>query len=402
MKQDWHQYGKKLESAERSLRASSHRPRNKELVLAFKRQLVVDGLSQARILSYMSRLPHLVRLVDKDLDQYTKDDVMVMVEQIERWPHSEYTKHTNKVVLKRFFRWLRNTGRDYPEEVKWIRANVRKDRVKLVGDGDLVTPQEVELLIETAQSARDKAFVSTLYESGARVGEIGTLRVRDVVFEKVGCRLNLWGKTGARPVLVVNSTHYLAAWLAVHPDRRNRDAPLWVNTGNTHRGEQMNYANIRKLLYLLFKRAGIRKRSKAHNFRHACASHLAPHLTEAMMNHRFGWVQASRMPAVYVHLNGKDVDGQILRLHGIDAGKDGGTAAPQARSCARCEYVNPASFQFCGRCGGALDVKAALEAEEHQKVVVGKRAASDAVLNELLQDEEVRELLRRKLTAIRS
>ncbi|GIK52163.1 MAG: integrase [Planctomycetota bacterium] len=401
MKQDWHQYGKKLESAERSLLASSHRQRNKELIVAFKRQLVVDGLSQARILSYMSRLPHLVRLVDKDLDAYTKDDVMVIVEQIERWPHSEYTKHSNKVVLKRFFRWLRNTGREYPEEVKWIRANVRKDRVKLVGDGDLVTSDEVELLIETAQNARDKALVSTLYESGARIGEIGTLRIRDVQFEKVGCRLNLMGKTGARPVLVVNSTHYLASWLAVHPDRRNRDAPLWVNTGNTHRGEQMNYANIRKLLYLLFKRAGIKKRSKAHNFRHACASHLAPHLTEAMMNHRFGWVQSSRMPAVYVHLNGKDVDGQILRLHGIDAGKDGTNTNPQAKPCPRCKYVNPSSFQFCGSCGCALDVRAAMDHEERTKETAEKRATSDAVLNQLMQDEEVRELLRRKLAVMR-
>ena len=45
--------------------------------------------------------------------------------------------------------------------------------------------EEIKLMINTTQSARDKAFVSMLYESGCRIAEILTLKLKDIQFDKV-------------------------------------------------------------------------------------------------------------------------------------------------------------------------------------------------------------------------
>jgi integrase/recombinase XerD len=177
-------------------------------------------------------------------------------------------------VLKRFFKWLRDAEDEYPAEVRWLKTNIRKDRLSLPAEGDLLTPEEARQLVRVADHPRDKAFISALYESGGRIGEVATPLIRDVTFEKVGCRVMVNGKTGPRPILLVESAHYLATWLSMHPNRENRDAPLWVNIGNTKRGQPLQYGNVRKLLKTLFQKAGIKKRCNPHLFRHSSATTL--------------------------------------------------------------------------------------------------------------------------------
>ena len=35
------------------------------------------------------------------------------------------------------------------------------------------------------------------------------------------------------------------------------------------------------------------------------------------MNAHFGWIQASDMPSIYVHLSGRDIDDAVLKANGI-------------------------------------------------------------------------------------
>jgi len=43
----------------------------------------------------------------------------------------------------------------------------------------ILTKQEIELMASKVNSIRDKAFVSTLYESGYRIGEFLNIRLKD-------------------------------------------------------------------------------------------------------------------------------------------------------------------------------------------------------------------------------
>src|SRR3990170_1809035 len=94
---------------------------------------------------------------------------------------------------------------------------------------EILTEDDIKKLVESANNLRDKAFILVLYESGCRIGEILSLRIRNVQFDDYGAALIVNGKTGDRRVRIILSAPKLASWIEYHPLKKNTDAPLWVN-----------------------------------------------------------------------------------------------------------------------------------------------------------------------------
>jgi hypothetical protein len=76
-------------------------------------------------LTYVYWLKHIGILLRQDFEESTTDDIRRVASEIERSNYTDYTKDTIKVMLKRFYKWLRGTD-DYPPEVKWIRLLAEK------------------------------------------------------------------------------------------------------------------------------------------------------------------------------------------------------------------------------------------------------------------------------------
>lgn len=243
--------------------------------------------------------------------------------------------------------------------MKWIRVK-RSNNNKL--PEELLTEEEVMKLIEATPHTRDKALVAVLWDGGLRIGEAASLKIKNVRFDKYGGILIVRGKTDWRRVRIVFSIPYLMNWIEEHPLREDPEAPLWVTLGIGGKIKPMTYSLIRKQLKTMARKAGIKKRIHAHLFRHSRATYMANHLTEAQMNEYFGWVQGSRMPSIYIHLSGRDVDKAVLKAHGIITEEE--ESRPKPKKCVRCKQINPPAAIFCFRCGAALDLKAAIEVEE--------------------------------------
>jgi phage FluMu protein Com len=128
---------------------------------------------------------------------------------------------------------------------------------------------------------------------------------------------------------------------------------------------------------------------------------MARHLTEFQMNQYFGWVRGSSMPATYVHMSSRDVENTILAMNGIvmDEKKE---KIMTFQKCPRCEYMNGFDNKHCSRCGGILDIQIALEFDEKQRQQKEMRDNADALINVLMKDEEVQEVLKRKLREMKS
>jgi len=151
-----------LKHAETSL----HNPlseRNIRLIRDFEKALFSKGLSAARVKKYLDHLRKIGEWLGKNLDEAEKEDIEELVYKIERSNYSPYTKHDYRVVLKRFYRWLRKSE-DYPEEVKWIRTTL-KMKDELLPE-DLLSEEEVMKLVEACSNPRDKALIITLYSRG--------------------------------------------------------------------------------------------------------------------------------------------------------------------------------------------------------------------------------------------
>jgi integrase/recombinase XerD len=356
-----------LYNHEENLRATEERIKrcipkpNQDLILDYESHCFIQGLKIAGIMKQVMQLKVIAEMLNKDFREASKQDIAKLIERIERMDRSYRTRREYKGLTKRFYKWLGKS-----DLVDWIKAPSRADPRKL--PEDLLSEDEIENMINACEHPRDKALVACLYESGARISEIGDLKIKHVKFDQYGAVLMVDGKTGMRRVRIIFSSPYLATWLDNHPFRGDPEAFVWVGIGTVGRNEPLQYGAIRMHLKRIAQKAGIKKRIHPHLFRHSRSTHLAKHLTEAQMKQYLGWVQGSPMAAIYVHLSGRDVDNALLKMQGIIT-EDTKDIQMSPKQCTRCSTMNAPTTKFCSKCGLALDIKAALEIEEKSSEV---------------------------------
>ena len=386
---DIHNYQKQTEHAiQRLENATDITKKNRNLIFEFRDHMSLNGISIPRILRYLWILKDWAKLVQVDFDKATKEDIMKAVRIIQDDSHYKpWTKSTYKAMLKCFYKWLKKTE-GHPAEVSWIKARPKRTEQELMNNSDLFTEEDIKKLINLADHPRDKALVSVLYESGARIGEIASLQIGNLKFDEYGVILNVIGKTGARHIRIITSTPYLMTWIQNHPFRNDSKAPLWINIGTPNHHSVIKYWTIRAMLERLFKRADIKKRFNPHMFRHSRATFLADHLTEFQMNQYFGWIQGSNMPSTYVHMSGKEIDSSILALNGLKTKEQHKEVTLKPKICSRCDTINAVDAKFCSKCAGILDMQTAYELQEKTMKEKEIRKNSDDVLNTLMRDPE--------------
>jgi integrase len=372
--------------------------RNRELILAFDRMCFLkEALSKPRLIRIMQALSIIARrYAFGDFDQLDKKAVEEMVLRIEtNDDYSIWTKQSYKSIIKKFYKWLvqgdaYSNMHHYPDLVSWINTNVKKKDKPKVKASDLLTEPEIKRLMSVADHPRDKAFISMIYELGARIGEIGGLRIQDVTKDQYSYIVDLSGKTGHRTPRIVIADPDITAWLNIHPMAEKPYAPLWLPLGDSD-GKFMEYGAFRQVIQRLKKRAGVKKRLYHHLFRHTRVTHLLMNkeINEAQAKVYFGWVPESKMLSEYAHLMSSDVNNAILRIHGI---KTHNTDQPMLtpKQCRRCQTINSVNARFCYKCSAILDMGTAIGLdEEHRR--------GNEVLAELMKDSEVRHFLAKKI-----
>jgi len=367
---------------------------NKTDIIKFSDNCFSEGLKVSGTLKYLIRLRQLAKMLKKDFRTCNRCDLVKLMEAIEKGNFTDWTKHDYKVVLKKFYKWLRNTE-DYPEEVKWINSTIRNVNNRL--PEELLTEEEVLKLIKATSYPRDKALISVLYESGCRIGEVLSLRLKHVQFDEYGCQIIVNGKTGQRRVRLIASAPYLNNWINLHPFNDNPESPLWIELRPLKRNAELKnieYKTACKILKTLKERVGIKKRIHPHLFRHSRATELSKHLTEAQLKTMFGWTQSSRMASIYIHLSGKDVDDALLKVYGIKKPEELEEPKIKPKKCPRCREMNPATGKFCNHCGAILDLLTVMELEE-------KRKSMDDIMLRLVRDPETLGFLVKRLMQLR-
>ncbi len=394
---DIHNYPQRYEAQLRRLNSLPISRRNKELIREFDDFSLIEGISLPRRTKVINTLCLLAsNYLHKDFDRATVEDLKGVVLQIEkRSDYSPWTKHDYKVVLKRFYKWLAygddyHQKKEYPKKISWVVSNIKARDQPKVQASDLLTEGEVDAMIRAAEHPRDKAFISMLYELGARIGEIGGLSIGSIQKDRWSYLIDLKGKTGKRTPRIVLSSPFLSNWLNVHPRKEERDAPLWVRLGNRNKIEPLNYKSLKDLVGRLGLRAGIKKRVYPHLFRHTRVTHLLMYkqISEAQAKVYFGWVPSSSMLSDYSHLVSNDVNETILAIHGIKTEREAESKL-KPKQCPVCKTINSYNANFCQGCSGVIDAKTAIALDE-------KIRMRDEAFTKLISDKEVLDLLVRK------
>jgi len=353
----------------------------------------VEELSYNRLYFHAINLRILAESMGNSFISPTTSDIIEALAKQRKRNLSEWTIEGYKATLKRFYNWL---GK--PDVVKDIKFK-SKSKINYKKKPDWrISQEEVDLLIASCDNARDKAIISLLYDSGIRIGELLTLRIKDVVFDNYGMRTMVSGKTGVRNVRVIgDSIGYVKAWLNVHPDPFNPEAWLFCGIGHDMEGRpNTGEALYHQQIYAMFRKVKNRailkgfpkdKRLNPHKFRHNRATELAPKLPPLVLDKEMGWNLDSKMPAVYVHLNDEEVDNAYLEANGIHVEKPS-KEIRKTRTCLRCKTVNPYNSEYCLQCGSPLDYDKLKQLESKELEV------ESSLLNSSVIDNSTKALLK--------
>ncbi|MGV8084834.1 MAG: tyrosine-type recombinase/integrase [Candidatus Bilamarchaeum sp.] len=389
---DLYNYPKRLESAIDKLNKDSKiDPKNKKDIISFSKIRLAKGSTHGRVAKVIYCMNYWAQWIEKPFKETNKDDLIIAVGELENTKLAEHTRYDLKIVLKMFYKWLEGNDETMPSKIAWLKPKIKNHKHKL--PEELLTEEEVLKLVDAAGNVRDKAFILIIYESGCRIGELLTLKIKNIGFDQYGGILRVNGKTGDRRVRIISSAPSLAAWIELHPKGKDPDAMLWHSTwrnSKQKKPQNLSHGTVYTLLKEYAVKAGIRKRIYPHLFRHSRATALANKLTESQMKEHFGWVQGSEMAATYVHLSGRDVDNALLKLQGLVQVEETKSEKLNVRVCPRCKDHNGPISMFCTKCGLPLNKEIILDVEK-------SRENSDALMNVLLQDPQFKEAILKKI-----
>lgn len=141
--------------------------------------------------------------------------------------------------------------------------------------------EEVEAIIgapdqSTWSGRRDRVLLSTLYNTGARVSEIVSLRQESLAFQQATATLLIEGKGRKQRIVPLwkSTTRQLRAWMRTLPDAPK--SPLFANTSGGALTRSGVEHRLRGAVALASKMCpSLRKKNiSPHTFRHTTAMHL--------------------------------------------------------------------------------------------------------------------------------
>lgn len=382
--EDLYNTEQRLKSILAKIKSSSISDENKKKLVEFTNHCLADTVGKNKMSRYLYDLLNISLWLNKEFNDATKQDIEKVLYKLQETKYSEWTKKGYKIIIKKFYKWLRKT-KTFPDEVEWIKTAIKENHKKL--PEEILNEEEIKKLLDACTNVRDKALIATIYDSGCRVGELLNLRIKDVETVDYGMKVCLAGKTGMRKVLLISAVPYLTEWLNEHPNKE-QETYLWVK----HNGKRISYGRTRNLLADTAKLANISKKVNPHNFRHSRATFYASKLREREMMEYFGWKKSDTV-GIYVHLNGETVDRAILRGNGIIKEEEQDEIMLKPRKCGRCGNVNKATDTFCSKCSLALDEKTIRELKQKDM----ERQQADEIMDKLIKDPEIFELIKKKL-----
>jgi site-specific recombinase XerD len=132
----------------------------------------------------------------------------------------------------------------------------------------VLSKEEVETLIATANSLKVKALLAVFYSSGIRLAECAALKITDIDSKRMVIRIEK-GKGQTDRFAVLSQR----ALLILRDYYRQIRPKNWLFE-NKFRTKPLNRRHIQQMVSTAAKRAGIKKKVSPHILRHSFATHL--------------------------------------------------------------------------------------------------------------------------------
>jgi integrase/recombinase XerD len=348
-----------------------------------------------KLLSKFSNYCH-----NKNFKDISREDVISFLDSFRKTETTDPlhkwigTYNIYRIHLLRFFKWLYSPDsepgkRQKPAVVDNI-AQLKRKETSIYKPSDLWTQHDDLLFLKYCPSKRDRCYHAMSRDLSCRPHEILKLKIRDLMFKTIGTsqysEVVVNGKTGTRPIPLINSIPYLKDYLDhEHPQPGNPNAPLICGTG---RGLGRHIQPIRMHgIYREYKTNIFPKLLKSPNIppedkkkiaellkkpwtpyirRHSALTEKSMILKEHVLRQHAGWTARSQMHLKYLHYFGNESSESLLEAYGIVAsGQQLDQLKP--KQCPNCSESNKPDSKFCAKCRMVLTYDAYSETLEDQK-----------------------------------
>ncbi len=279
----------------------------------------------------------------KSIEEMTYDDYIKM--------HSDLSEQKLPENVKLVLRYLYELTDDERYLKLYSKIRVKEKKARMV---DVLNEEEVQRLIEACSKIdfELKVLVETIYETGARVGEILSLRRKDVEFDEYGARVYIrTSKSEYRCVRVILYATDLSRLC------EGKDPEDYIFS--------YEYKWYLKKLTKAWELAGLpQTKRKFHILRHSRATELLRKriFTEQEMMKWFGW-KTREMIDVYSHITMEDVEERYLSSLLPQLNNNLNNKGFNTKLCPRCGFpIGKNDYNYCPRCGHPLSIEASFEA----------------------------------------
>ena len=352
----------------------------------------------------------------KRYQDMTKEDILAYLNNL-RKPQEEgngwiNTYNNRQMVFLKFFRWLYN--RDEPDLTKRITPacmtgvkRLTKREKTSYKPSDIWDERDLAIFLKYCPNKRDRCYYAMAFDMSARPHEVLSLRIKDIKFcvtdsNKQYVEVKIPdGKTGSRITVLIDSIPYLKEWLLEHSHSSNPDAYIFIIKNGarlTYEGLASRCTYYEKNYYpsLIDRTSSISvdesdkavirnlvtKKWNIYVLRHSALTKKSQYLTEANLRSHAGWTASSKMPQVYIHLNGES-NNAILEKYGImtkDVREKENVL--KGKECPNCQEINKHISKFCIKCRMVLSYDSYNEVRNEDKQKINKLENDMCLLKE--------------------
>lgn len=347
-------------------------------------------IADSTIYDYISRLKNILQKASPEgfeLSNPTQEEITEIANNISKLKDNASTEKTWKKSVKKFYNVYQN-GEYYDLTGSFTLSG--KNRT--VEPDMILSPQEVEDIVNQCNNSRNKAYIRLLYETATTPGELLDAKLQDVDLneETIYIRGNK-GHESQKMELHNEGLHHLREWLRMHPAVDDpfvttSDTPLFVKVGGIkcancgkvesgHREgsecknfeiekvEPVQYRVMNKMFKKAVRKSSVERDIKQKYLRKSMLTRLAPEVGYEQLNNFARWKPGSSQAQHYVSLNNDELRSMVKEKF-----KGESSEGKKMIECRNCGSRNHHDNLECKKCHRPLNKEKSMQMEKADRI----------------------------------
>ncbi|MFB6213281.1 MAG: tyrosine-type recombinase/integrase [Candidatus Nanohaloarchaea archaeon] len=353
---------------------------NWEALKQFRREA---DIANSTTYDYLSRLNNILQTCAPDgfqLSEPSKDEILDLANNIQKEKDNPSTMKSWLKSVKKFYGVYK--GGEYYELTDSFTVSAGGASGTTVEPDMILSPPEVQSIVNSAQTIRTKAYIRVMYEVAATPGELlqGKLKDVDLTEETIYVRGN---KNHRSQTMELHSegVNYLREYLKMHPAvddpfSTTSEEPLWVKSGGIdckNCGESqtahingnmescdsfeadeaaaVGYRTMNKAFKKAVQNSDIERDVKAKYLRKSMLTRLAPEVGYEQLNNFARWQPGSSQAQSYISINNEKLRNMVKERF-----KGESEESQKWIVCENCNARNDPERIECKKCHRPLNV----------------------------------------------